>query len=1178
MAFNPTPAQEQAIQNRGALLVSAAAGSGKTAVLVERVVQCVMDTHRPVDIDRFLVVTFTNAAASEMRERIRRRLAEESAKDPDNLRLLRQQMLLQKANICTIDSFCKNLITEHFAALDLSPDFQLISANALTVLKQSAMDETLNFFFETRGEDFTRLAQTLGADQDVYHLQTAMEKIYSYLRSLPFPEDWSNKVCRSYRDFTTVEQSVWGKALMQRAHKTVSRSIRSLQGVLREIVADPKVQEKRGDLIRTALLQIEAVRTALDRQNWDETVSACKRLEPISYQGAALRGDCDGQIKQMTVSAQTMVASLRDSLQKTFFMTAEECKQQCDLLAPLVELLLDAVWEYSRRIDAKKKEQNALDFSDLEYGALRLLVQSENGTAKPTAYGETLWQNYDYVMVDEYQDVNNLQSEIFHAISHGGENLFTVGDVKQSIYRFRKANPQNFMRMFRSYPDYDGQCSPAKLVLDGNFRSRQGICQTVNGLFSCIMSEYAGELDYDQNHALTALGSFPADSQPPVELAFIETDEQRASREIEADFIARRIVEATKTPCVTDDGALRPARYGDCVILMRSLKDKAEIYVERLRQHGIPAVAEQAGGFFDRPEVLQVISLLQTVNNPTDDVALLSCMMSGMFGFSADEVAGIRGKNKKIPLYLSVENAARQGNVKAQELLTTLGQLRVYGATVSTAQLLDEIYDRYGYLSAVRVMENGAQCRQNLLTLRELAAECDQNGFDRIDGFIRYLDKLKDQHADVGTSASTATDAVRIMSIHHSKGLQFPICIVAGCSGRFNRSESTAPVLLDEQLGLGLTLTDDQKQMRTATCMRLAVAAENLRAEQSEELRVLYVALTRGIDRLIVTACIDHPEKTIADHAAALAGNVDEQGRLDPELVLSASSYQNLLLYFALLHPSGHLLRTHANTDFGFLNCDESHCTVSLMQSKEIPSPADVTEEQVVFPSAEELTQTICQRLNYVDPYAPLQTVFSKRSVSQLVHGVQPQLQPRMPRPSFLQKDGLTAAERGTALHEFMQYADYANACCHMEEELHRLEQQNFLTARQVQCIQREKLQRFFGSTLYQRMSASPRVMREYRFMSAIPATRLDPTLPDRFSDEQVVVQGITDCVFEEDGALIVVDYKTDRVKTPQELIDRYALQLQLYAEMLTETLHKPVKELLLYSFALDTQVAVELN
>jgi ATP-dependent helicase/nuclease subunit A len=1177
MKFNPTEKQKQAIDNRGALLVSAAAGSGKTAVLVERVVQCVLDENHPVDVNRLLVVTFTNAAAAEMKERIRLRLAEEAANDPTNLRLLRQQMLLEKANISTIDSFCKNLITQHFDRLSISPDFKLLSQNSLALIKKSAMTDTLNHFFAHQKEEFSRLAQMVGADRGTWNLEQAIETVYTYIRSLPFPKLWTDKVRKQYEETVPMEQSPWGKVLLARAEKILVRGITTLKNVMAQLPEDPVVEQKRGDRIGIGLLQMEDALHAVQNGGWDQVVSACGKLGKISFQGANLPRGYESAVKDATLYAQKVSEQVAGDLAKLFFMTSEECERQQELLAPMIGLLLDSVWEYSRRIDQKKQEQNSLDFSDVEYAALELLVTLEEGKPTPTPYANQLCETYDYVMVDEYQDVNDLQSEIFKAISNGGKNLFTVGDVKQSIYRFRKANPKNFLTMLENYPVYDGTASPAKVILDGNFRSRPQVCHTVNALFSLIMSVEAGELDYDENHLLNPKGVFPENPHCAVELDFLDGQGDRSSAQLEADRIAWHIKKAMETPCVTKNGQLVPATAGDCVILLRGLKNRGEIYVNRLREHGIPATAEQAEGFFERPEVARILSVLRAIDNPTDDVALLACMMSPLFGFTANQVGQIRGKSKKIPLILSVENAAQNGDAKAEEFLSVLGNLRVYAATVSAAKLLQRLYDRYGYLSAVQVMENGSQCRQNLITLLGLAEECAQNGFDRLDGFIRYTDRLQQEEVSFAPpGAAQSGQGVKIMSIHHAKGLQFPICFVAGCGNDFNRSDAAAPVLLDEKLGLGLTLTDDSLQVRKPTCMRLAVAAQNRRAELSEELRVLYVALTRAVDKLIVLTTFKNLPKKIADSISTLSGDGDNT-RLDPELTLSALSYGQLLLYFALLHPAGQVLRLHGIGDFGWLQANEQDCVVNLPKGEEIPLPAMKDQSQLQFPVDHQLVEKLGELLTYENPYAPLQNVFSKRSVSQLVHGEISAMQ-GIPRPAFMQTGGLTPAEKGTTLHTFMQYADFSAAAKNPQAEVERLLQKQYLTKRQADYIEIQPLQAFFDSPLYARMANALTLTREQRFMTFVPATRLEPSLPSRFEEEKIVVQGIVDCLFEEADGLVVVDYKTDRVKTPEELLERYGKQLQLYADMLKETQNKPVKELLLYSFTLHTTVTVPLD
>lgn len=1181
--MNFTPAQQMAIDSRGALLVSAAAGSGKTAVLVERVVQCVLDRENPVDIDRMLVVTFTKAAAGEMRQRIRNRLAEEYQKDPSNTRLLRQQMLLQKANICTIDSFCKNLITEHFEVVDLSPDFTIISENTLKVLKKAARDETLELFFQTDTEGFTRLAEVLGADQDVKNLTDAMEQIYKHMQSMPFPEHWIAKVREDYQTFTCVENSVWGQMLFERAGRMVERGIASLTGVIDRVAADPVVEAKRGDLLRDALAQLQAVQEGLNQQNWDVVRDACQQLRPISFQTAQLRGKgFDVALKDLTVSCQGMMATVIKSLNKIFALTAEECGEECRLLTPHVSLLLDAVWEYRRRIDQKKMEQNALDFSDLEAIALRLLVEWQDGKVVATPLCEKLCEHYTYVMVDEFQDVNNLQSEIFHAISSNGRRLFAVGDVKQSIYRFRKANPGNFLRLMRTYPPYQPGEKSGRLVLDGNFRSRHGICQTVNAFFGLTMSEYMGDLDYDDEHCLRALGTFPDDPTPSVELSFYRSDQERSDIQMEADLIAAKIREAMTTPCVTEQGNLRTAKPGDCVILLRSLKNRAPQYVERLRQHGFSVMAEQDEPFFERQEVMWVLSLLQVLDNPTDDVAMLATLLSPWFGFTTDEMAQLRNRQRGVPLTVCLDRAADDGDVKAAKARRDMNRFRIKAATGSVDDLLGCIYDTYGVLSAVRVMENGNQCRNNLLALRELVKECVDNGYDRVDGFLRYVKKLQEEKTTVVVSSVVKDEnAIRIMSIHHSKGLQFPICFVAGCGNGLNKLDSTAPILLDEQMGLGLTLTDDKWQMRRSTCMRQAVAAEVSRAGMSEELRVLYVAMTRGIDRLILLTALSNPEKAIAEAAVALDNSMLSDGRLDSELVLSASGYGQWLLWFALLHPSGGELQLLANSSQGYITTDSASCAIRLWHSGQIaPPPKRIWELMRETEGDPHILARLQSQLDYVHPYAPLQHMFAKRSVSQLVHHTPyiASYAKRAPRPSFLQEGGLSAAERGTALHTFMQYADYERAALDAADELARLVEHGFMTHQQADGVDLNKVTAFFAGSLYARMAVCDEVMREHRFMSQIPVTRLDPTLPRRFSEETVVVQGITDCVFMEQGKAVVVDYKTDRIKQPEELVERYGEQLRLYGHMLSQDLGLEVKELLLYSFCLDQTITVPMK
>ncbi len=1157
MAFKPTKAQQQAIDNRGAMLVSAAAGSGKTAVLVERIMGCILDPKDPVDINRLLVVTFTNASAGEMRERIAARLQEEREKDPDNIRLMRQQMLLPKANICTIDAFCKTLVTQHFEQADLPPDLALITGNDLKLLEKEALSETMDFFFATRNREFTRLAELLGSTKNALPLEKGLYELYSYLRTIPFPRQWGEDVVAMYQDFTHITQSPWGKTLMAKGRRLLTRHLNTLNHVLTRLPQDEQIASVRGPILYETKARWEQLLDALKGNQWDEAVALARQPLAISYAGTRVTKNTS-QLNQRTKDLASDSKQLELELKRLFCFTGEECARQAAALAPYVRLLFDCVWELEARTMEKKRERGVLDFADIEYAAFGLLTHLENGRALPTPYAHTIQDSFDYVLVDEFQDVNDLQSALFHALSKEGKNLFAVGDIKQSIYRFRKANPANFARMLDAYPLYDGVCDPGKVILDGNFRSRGAVCHTVNHLFSLIMTKEAGDVEYDQSHMLIPSREFPGEDRPVV-MDLLEKD-HRSTVELEADRIAMHIKEALATPCVTVGDTLRCATYKDCVILLRSPGTKATQYVERLAQHGIPAVAGKSQSLFESKEIPWLVSLLRAIDNPTDDLAMLTVMLSPFFEFTADELAALRAPDKWIPLYTCLRNQA-DTNPKVRSFLDTLDDLRTYGASVTPARLLQRIYDRFGYFAAVQVMGQGDVRRQNLLTMMELAEQCSGNGYDRLDGFVRYLTKLEQETDDTpGSAPLPAGDYVRIMSIHASKGLQFPLCFVGYCGGKFNTRDLALPVLLDQTMGIGLKRHDAQTHTVTNTAMRLGVEQTTLQADLGEELRVLYVAMTRAIDRLYLLTTFTNPQKQWDTAAGRLEGNLDPAGRPSAQLVSSADRYGTLLLYA------------------GVLQGDCPHFTVERPASEEIPLPEGITQEKPPrHPADPALMAQLERQMGYAPVTHRLAHAFSKRSVSQLVHG-NLTAPPRQTRPGFLQEGGLTAAEKGTALHEFMQYASYPNAAADSRREMGRLIEAGFLTQVQGEAVNAQKVDNFFASHLYQRIAAAKEVLREYHFMSTLPVTLLDPTLPKELEKEQVVVQGIADLLFREEDGWVIVDYKTDRVSTGEELAARYGDQLRLYAKMVKDANRLEVKELVLYSFHLDCTVEVPLE
>ena len=1172
MANNFTNEQRDAIENRGALLVSAAAGSGKTTVLVERIVQCILDPKDPCDITKMLVVTFTNAAAAEMKSRIEQRLQQELAQQPNTTRLQEQLMYLQKANISTIDAFCKTLITEHFEKLNLSPDFTILSETALALLKGEAMKETLEDMLTRYPADFGALALCLG-ENNGNAISRAISIVYEYLRSLPFPSLWVEQVRNSYANFTTMAHSPWGAFLIEKEAAQVTRAIITMETGLKELETEPDVNPKRYDRLSQGLEDLRHFQTALAQKDWDGVHTLCQTACPVGFSGAAM---ADSALKDATVALQQVHKTALESLKETFQAPSQTLEEEFRAVTPAIDFLFTCVEEFSARLAEKKKDQNALDFADVEYAALSLLVTLEQGKPTPTPLAKEIAGEFRYVMVDEYQDSNNLQNEIYKALSHGGKTLFTVGDVKQSIYRFRKANPNLFLDMLEAYPKYNGGNSPATVTLSGNFRSRGEICRTVNAFFSFVMSKEAGDIDYNEDHYLIPLNDTFPETSAKVTLDVLEKD-HRTAIETEADRIAMHIKELVNTPCVTENGQLRCATYNDCVILLRSHKNKAPYYVKRLQEHGIPAVADSTDGYFEKREIRLVRALLSTINNPTDDISLLAVLLSPLFGFSAEEVARLRLLSPKGTLYGCLQAGAKEGNQKAVDFIGRLDTLRLYAVTLTPHQLLEKVYQTYHLPALVQLWERGQARKQNLLALLTLAREWEQNGITRLESFLSFLQKLEEEKQNF-TPATNALggNGVRVISVHASKGLQFPICFLAGCNGKRHNGDATEPLELNETLGVGITLHRAGTNTHTKTPARIAIQRKNKQAELGEELRILYVALTRAVDRLYFFPTCKDPVKEIEKAALSLNGGVKNH-KLHWDLVLSAQNFGQLFLYFGLMHPAGNLLRVHGNTCHGYLDANQEDFEVNLLASRQIPEPATKAEpsQQPLRAVEPETLSQITNTLSYQNPFAGVEQLLAKRSVSALTKeggGIPP-----IPRPAFLQEGGLTPAEKGTALHQFMQYANYQAAAENPAEEIRRMVELAFLTPLQGEAVDEEKLKAFFQSDLYRRMAASPQVLREHKFMASLPVTQIDPTLPKELEGEQVVVQGITDCLFCEEDGFVLVDYKTDKVKTPEELVARYKDQLQLYAKMLQSNSKIQVKELLLYSFCLNQEISIPL-
>ena len=1178
MSRNWTTDQLDAIRARGGtLLVSAAAGSGKTAVLVQRAIERITDEKNPTDADRLLVVTFTKAAAAEMRGRIAEELSRMLEADPFNARLQRQQLLLSRSHISTVDSFCSDLVRQNFYKLGIPPEVRVLDDSEISVLRTEAAGETLEEYYEKSDADFYTFVESFASGRDDAAVAGTIGRLYDFVRSHPFPKRWLAEKEAFYGNGLAASETVWGKTVLSFAEDAAEYSEALLRDAVSLMASDEAISKAYGDAFRSDLTEIGALREAVSAGDWDRVMRLSVDFEWQKLK--SLRGRADDPLKNRISAARKEAKSTVSKIASLFGASDAQCREDIARLCPIVEKLFEVTTRFSEILDRKKRERRAADFSDLEHWALNLLVyETENGYER-TQEAQELSEQFDEIMVDEYQDTNETQDMIFTAVSRNGSNLFMVGDVKQSIYGFRQAMPQIFLRKRAEFPLYEREKDeyPACVVLDRNFRSRAGVTGTVNFVFSQLMSRQAGGLDYTDEERLVPEAAYPPLREPSAELDVIDLSASEEDRDVIAAE-SRRIAELIYgmmdgTPRITERGELRPAGYRDFCVLLRSANRPAHEYVRELTGLGIPAWADTAGGFFDTYEAGIALSLLQIVDNPNQDIPLLSVMMSPVYGFTADEMAEIRVRERSGKLYPAAVKAAQSGNGKAVDFLRQVESFRTLSASMPSDRLIRTVFEKTGLFEMVQAMPNGELRLANLRLLLRYAKNYEASGYNGLNGFLRFLGRLRRNNGDLSAAASLTESAnvVRVMSIHHSKGLEFPVCIVAGCAHRFNRESPS--VLLHPELGLGARLRDGETGVRYNTMPRDAVSLEMTRDDMSEELRVLYVAMTRAKEKLVLVATLRDAEKTLS----RLALKITPGKRIHPYAVRSASSIADWLLLCALRHPDGRELRALAGASEEITVPAAESWQIRLLRQEDAP---ERTAETEVIPTAlpnPELEEQIESLINYRYPYAALSSVCAKTAASELAGERFEARFAATARPAFLGENGLTPEERGTALHTFLQFADYRAAASDPHRELERLTEEKYITPEQAAAVDLGQAEIFFTSTLTKRITASGNYEREVRFTEEIPADRINPDLPSPMGEERVVVQGAADLLFEEDGELVLVDFKTDRISDSQALWERYRDQLKLYRDAFQKSMGKRVKECVLYSFTLGCVVTGEL-
>ena len=1181
MGVKWTTDQQHAIECcKGSVLVSAAAGSGKTAVLVERVIRRLTDEDNPCSAEDLLIVTFTRAATAQMREKIGAAILRRLSEDPTDRHLRRQYMLLPFAKICTIDSFCNDLVRENFHALGISPDYSLLDNETAVIMKNDVCEAMLERAYEEDSDgSFSGLSDMMSSGSSDEDFAKLIIKMYDISTAYPFPDLWLDSLIEEYSQ-PDINKSCWGGIIKKYVCDMLDYCVSSSNDMMTAMESDPIVADAYGAAVQSDINMYAELREKVNR-DWDEALEA---FNTVKYMGLGrVSKGYESETKNAVMTARKKLKDLLKKVPNIMCVSSGEHAEDVRLMRGPVTKLIELVKQFGREYSAEKDKMNSADFSDILHRALNLLAVSDGrGGYIKTDLARELSSHYVEILVDEYQDINEAQDMIFKAISADENNLFTVGDVKQSIYRFRQAMPEIFLRRRSTTHSFDSGKYPLGITLGSNFRSRVGVTSCVNYIFRQLMSTEAGELEYDDSEALNAAAKYPERDTPDCELHVVTDKGNRTDTlEAQARYVARyidRTVREGKT-LVTKGGALHPASYGDFCILLRTAKNVSSVYANALSERGIPVFSPETGGFFEAAEISFILSLLRVLDNPVQDIPLAAVMLSPLFGFSAGELADIRASAKERleagetePLYRSVTASADEGDEKAAAFLKKIESLRRLSLTLSAGELVRRVCEETGFDAIAGAMPDGERRRLNIGLLCDYAEKYEAAGNLGLSGFIRFIDKVARTSGDLATAArpSENADIVRIMTVHQSKGLEFPICILADMQHAFNERDNTEPVLISSSAGLGMKRRTEDGISVYDTASRRAAVITSERMGRSEEMRVLYVALTRAKENLVMVTSVPNPEKGLAK--VAVECGIGE--RANPFAVLRMNNFLDLVLTALMRHPAADELRKLSGVDVPIFLPEKDRFKLKVVVSDSESFMTESANEQKIAAKPVFFNE-VQARLDYSDPRSVLSSVPAKRAASDgSERGINREYFASS-RPAFMSSGGLTPAQRGTATHKFMQFSDYAAARADIESELARLVDGGFLSEDEGKAVNIGAAKRFFMSPLAERIFASDNVMREKKFAALFLAKFFYPELTGEAAEEKIVVQGIADCVFVEDGELVIVDYKTDTGVDAEALLDRYSAQLEIYREALSQALGMPVKETLLYSFFMNSTVKV---
>lgn len=1228
-----SPEQLEAIHTKGSnLLVAAAAGSGKTSVLVERIIRKVTDPDQPLDIDKLLVVTFTNAAAAEMRMRIGAALHEALPAAADPYHLERQLALLPTASISTIHAFCQSLIRQYFYLLDLDPRFRIAGEAEVELLKGDVLDKLFESMYAAADEGFLQLADTYGDEDGDGSLESLVLQLYEFSRSHPWPEHWLDGLAGPFEIArqTDIDATPWSSLIREKVSYEMEEAQRKLDALIVEALK-PGAPAAYANTFQSDKQIIEEIIAGAD-VSWQSLAAAIggAAFEKIAKTGNESAKDIKERLQKERNKVKDKVKKIRE---RYFSQTPEAWLEDLRQAAPAIRALTLLVTEFSRAFAAAKKAKGVLDFNDLEHFALKVLLDGSSfpGNMVPSAAARLLQDKFDEVMIDEYQDINNVQEAILTLVaSHDRPNRFMVGDVKQSIYRFRLAEPSLFMDKYHRYRA-DNDEGERRVDLSRNYRSRVEIIDVINFLFSQLMTERVAELNYGEAERLYAGPGYPAAdgaalAAGPVELHLIAADSLRAGEqnaaedsseedessyadepggedeeltgfEKEARLVAARIREMKSSGCRIYDKQMkeyRPLAWRDVVVLLRSVKGKASILMDALKQCDIPCYAELDAGYFKETEIQIVLSLLSVIDNPRQDIPLAAALRSPIAGFSAAELAEVRVCKTGMPLWEALEASCQDGTKpivqqKAERFLVLLEQWRQLSRRTGVADLIWTIYRDSGYYDYVGGMPGGMLRQANLRAMYDRARQFETTNYRGLFRFLRFIDRLRDKGSDLATARALGEneDVVRIMSIHKSKGLEFPVVVVADLGKGINLQDSKALIVCHKNLGVGPYIADPVLRYRYPTLARLAIQHKLNMETKAEELRILYVALTRAKEKLIL---VGSATRLREKSQAWCSGAARSSTALPASLVASASSYLDWICPAVARHITGSTLRDYAGCErqpHPLLEQQPGDWEVRICSQGEAAAAAGPRSTEDTFLHKVSMLEPVAagqsyewveKLLGWTYPACRAQGKPAKLTVTEIkrrleeLNGEQGdrwyQTGGLTARPVFLQTGGkLSAAEIGTAMHTVMQHIDHSKDITPdgVKEQVRLLTAKELLLPTAADHINCKAVAAFFESELGKRVIEADWIKRELPFSLMLPAGRFYPEMAQ--DEERIFVQGVIDCLFKSGDGLVLLDYKTDCYEAAQELSGKYQAQLDIYAEAAEQIFRMPVREKYIYAF-----------